>query len=436
MSPPSVSVVIVSHSRPSDLKDCIASLAHQTYENFEVVVVADYQPDIFPESYKFAELSEQNISRARNIGISLAAGEIIAFCDDDARPDPVWLERMVVPFQLENIASAAGFSRGRNGFSLQWHGYRFDRRGADLPLTPEPSPPYTVYPADPETPVKLIGTNMAIRRAALEQVGGFDESYRFYHEETDLKLRLDLAGYSCAIVPEAQIHHVFAASPRRRADRVPTDLSEIAASAAYFINRYSSDFAADVERFRNLRKTWLSRLIRRKAITKEEFAKLSHDLDTGIEAGKARQQQLATLDAAPQPFLPFSPRFTPHVVVVARYSQIKWARALARSLEKNGVSVSVIHIRASYKSFRARFDTGIWMFAGGVWGKIDRNKSRPILTNSQKRLSEILQHVNNIHPVNLVVSKKPGDFSSKNGKFLPLNGLKVDLVRANDTVMS
>ncbi|MCK4861063.1 MAG: glycosyltransferase family 2 protein, partial [Rhodobacteraceae bacterium] len=88
-----VSLIIVSQKRPEHLLRLLQSLRHQTHDSFEVIVVTDTEPSPFVNHVKYIPFTNANISAARNAGIAVAAGEIIAFCDDDAIPDPPWLER-------------------------------------------------------------------------------------------------------------------------------------------------------------------------------------------------------------------------------------------------------------------------------------------------------------------------------------------------------
>ena len=80
------SVIIVSRDRPDDLKRVLASLQFQTYDNFEVIVVSNHNPS--DERVKYVKHDQPNISTARNIGLKQAAGAVVAFCDDDAIPEP------------------------------------------------------------------------------------------------------------------------------------------------------------------------------------------------------------------------------------------------------------------------------------------------------------------------------------------------------------
>ncbi|MEP5155405.1 glycosyltransferase family A protein, partial [Planktotalea sp.] len=92
MSTPSVSVIVVSRGRAADLPLCLTGISQLDYPEFEVVLVADKDGmeaarDLsFFEDLKCVAFEEANISAARNLGIAEAAGEIVAFIDDDAVP--------------------------------------------------------------------------------------------------------------------------------------------------------------------------------------------------------------------------------------------------------------------------------------------------------------------------------------------------------------
>ena len=73
---------------------------------------------------------------------------------------------------------------------------------------------------------------------SLVNLGGFDEAFEFFLDETDLNVCLAKAGCKTAIVPEALVHHNYAESARRRPDRTPKDLSQVGASQAYFLKKY------------------------------------------------------------------------------------------------------------------------------------------------------------------------------------------------------
>ena len=69
------------------------------------------------------------------------------------------------------------------------------------------------------------------------EIGGFDEAYAYFLDETDACLRLAEAGWRLAVAPEAEVHHAYAANAQRRTDRAPLDLSACVHSTAYFAAR-------------------------------------------------------------------------------------------------------------------------------------------------------------------------------------------------------
>lgn len=240
-----VSLIIVSRNRPDLLGRVLRSLWYQTHPNFELIVVSD-QPDLSQFSdqiggraVKHAHFSEPNISAARNLGISLAAGDILAFIDDDAVPEPMWLERLAAAFDIPEVGIAGGYVRGRNGISWQWRALACDLAGEDATIS-EPEDEIAVYPPTPDRFVRVQGTNCAFRRDAVLEQGGFDENFRFFLDETDLTLRLAQAGWATALVPLAEVQHGFAESDQRSRFRVPKTLADIGASKAYFLAKHSA----------------------------------------------------------------------------------------------------------------------------------------------------------------------------------------------------
>jgi GT2 family glycosyltransferase len=89
--------------------------------------------------------------------------------------------------------------------------------GFPRPLRPLTRAKAGSLPHDRPGPVPwVLGAALAIRRAAFEAVGGFDEAYHMYFEEVDLSYRLRQAGWETHFTPEAQVMHVGGASTRQR----------------------------------------------------------------------------------------------------------------------------------------------------------------------------------------------------------------------------
>ncbi|MEO0389943.1 MAG: glycosyltransferase [Pseudomonadota bacterium] len=378
MTLPSVSVIVVSRGRPEALALCLTGVSQLQYPMFEVVVVADpdgiaaVQRSPVAASAKAVPFDQPNISAARNAGVDQAAGEVVAFIDDDAVPEPTWLTHLCTPFAQSDIAASGGYVRARNGISYQWTARRLDRLGFAHPLHLSGDTPQIVRPGD-GLAVKTEGTNMAIRRNVLVDLGGFDPAFRFFLDETDVNMRLARAGYATAIVPLAQVHHGFAASERRRSDRVPRDLTEIGASWAVFQRKHTppADHQAHTRRVRADERRRALGLMVSGLIEPQDVRRLMRSFDVGYAAGAARTLAPAALQThATQPLFRHERAPGQHQIIAARGSQAEGARADALAAVKSGQIVTLLLLSRSSLYHQARFHPdGYWEQIGGVFGK-------------------------------------------------------------------
>ena len=144
MDDPTVSVVVVSRDRGPSLELTLVGLARQLHDNYEIVVVADaagldaVRRQKLGREIKTVPFADPNISLARNLGTAVAAGEVVAFIDDDAVPEPTWLRHLTAPFSEPDVAAAGGFVIGRNGISFQWKAHSVDHTGQARPLDVDP----------------------------------------------------------------------------------------------------------------------------------------------------------------------------------------------------------------------------------------------------------------------------------------------------------
>jgi glycosyltransferase involved in cell wall biosynthesis len=111
-----VSVVVATYDRPDDLQACLKSLVLQQTTHPVEIIVVDNHPDsgitrrvvdAFP-TVRLIEERRGGLSYARNAGILAAAGEIIATTDDDAVCAPDWIERLVLPFERDDVMIVTG----------------------------------------------------------------------------------------------------------------------------------------------------------------------------------------------------------------------------------------------------------------------------------------------------------------------------------------
>lgn len=398
-------MIVASHGRPADLGLCLLSLAQQDHDRLEVVVVAcpagssAVGSGPFAGSVKLVSFAERNLSAARNAGVALAAGEVVAFIDDDAVAEPTWAARLAAPFMDPAVIQAGGFVRGRNGISLQWGAMEIDGSATDHPLEVRTDRASLLHGTAGRA-VKTQGTNMAFRRAALVEAGGFDPALRFYLDDADLNLRLAAGGGLTAVVPDAQVLHRSAPGPYRRADRVPRSLHEIGASTAVFLRRHAPGDTAAVEALRHGQRRRLLRHMVAGRIGPEAVAALLATLEDGLTEGAGRRVSPPQF-ASPPPFLRFpSAGPVPGAVILSRpWSRAK-AEARARRAREGGAVVTILHLRPGPRRHRLWLrPDGIWEQSGGVWGASDRSDRWLRLWTPSTRLRREMQRLSAYRPV-------------------------------------
>jgi glycosyltransferase involved in cell wall biosynthesis len=239
-----VSVVVNTFNRAKSLQLTLEALRHLDYPQFEVIVVAgpsddstDAVLDAYHPDLEVRRCPDRNLSTSRNIGIAAAGGEIVAFIDDDAYPDPRWLDHLVPAFDDPEVAAAGGPVWDHTGAKLQ-AATSFANRWGHAWTHLEWGPTSHLLHPDAWVFPYTMGTNSLFRRAQLVAIGGFDERYSFYLEETDVCLRLIDRGYVVATLDRGYVYHKFLSSAIRNDNRVTTHLYDVIHSRAYFSARH------------------------------------------------------------------------------------------------------------------------------------------------------------------------------------------------------
>ena len=204
-----ISVVVPLCNGADHCVAAIASVLDQTRPPDEVIVVDDGSDDLGADAIeefvaerrtavavKIERQTNQGQSAARNAGVRLASGDLIAFCDQDDRWTPTHLEVLAgrldaapadVAWAYSDFDEVDGTGRLVTRSYRARHGVVGDLRSVDQVLARD---------------LMVLPSASVLRRDALEAVGGFDPELSGY-EDDDLFLRMFRAGYRAVEVPDA-----------------------------------------------------------------------------------------------------------------------------------------------------------------------------------------------------------------------------------------
>jgi len=233
-----VSVVINTYNRGKSLRDTLKALRYQTHVAFEVVVVkgpcTDDTDAVLREfdGVRVAECPEVHLSKSRNIGIVEASGDVVAFIDDDAIPEPGWLAELVAGYDKPHVGGAGGLVFDHTGFALQYKYSICDRVGGNCFRVKPPFDDYNCRGADPL--VYLQGTNASFRRQCLVEIGGFDEEIEYYLDEVEVCMRVLDLGYQLRPLTNAVVHHKYLSSHLRNQKRAVFNPFAVVKNRFYF----------------------------------------------------------------------------------------------------------------------------------------------------------------------------------------------------------
>jgi GT2 family glycosyltransferase len=215
-----VSVVVPNRNGGAMLAEVLHGLEKQEFDGFEVIVVDDASTDGSLEGaerecapFRAVPLGDnKGFAVACNAGAEVARGELIAFLNNDAVPEPSWLRELVRSLDSHPEAACVDsklYRRGSDrildgaGDAFTW-ALKAYRRGAGT----RDDGGY----AREEQILLASGAACLWRAAAFRRLGGFAEQFFAYYEDVDLSLRARRAGYELWFVPAAVVWHAGGAS--------------------------------------------------------------------------------------------------------------------------------------------------------------------------------------------------------------------------------
>jgi glycosyltransferase involved in cell wall biosynthesis len=204
---PTVSIIVPVKNGEKTLKKCIDSILNLNYPNYELIIVNDGSTDNtqkileeYKDKIKIINTQGVGPSKARNLAVKQAKGELVAFTDSDCIVDKEWLNELVKCFEIEeNLAGVGGeqlspqdesnFGKIVNNFmhSIGIIEYVKDRK--EVVFTQHNPTCNSVY-----------------KKEVFEKLGGFKEGL-WPGEDVEFDYRVTKAGYKLLCNPKAIVYH-------------------------------------------------------------------------------------------------------------------------------------------------------------------------------------------------------------------------------------
>lgn len=193
-------MAVCTYNGAKTIRDTLAGLGSLDYPDYEVILVDDGSTDdvaTIAAEYPVNVIQTENrgLSNARNTALEASTGTIIAYIDDDAYPDPHWLQYLVNTLNNFDFAGVGGPNIAPPG----------DGDIADCVVN-APGGPVHVLLTD-RVAEHIPGCNMAFRKDRLRSIGGFDPRFRSAGDDVDVCWRLQEQGWELGFSPAAMVWH-------------------------------------------------------------------------------------------------------------------------------------------------------------------------------------------------------------------------------------
>lgn len=219
-----LSIVIPSYHRSDLLQRCLAAVTNHAPAGAEIIVVDDASPNgrsaavarAFPGVRIVRHERQRGFCAAANAGIRASRGTVVELLNDDTEVQAGWADAALAWFEQPCVGAVAPLVLAwPNGDRIDSAGDNYflggvaQKRGHGQPVTEHYLQPCAVFGAS--------ASSAFYRRAALDQVGLFPESFGSYFEDVDLAWRLRRGGWRTMYEPASRVlHHIGASHGRRK----------------------------------------------------------------------------------------------------------------------------------------------------------------------------------------------------------------------------
>ncbi|HOW60514.1 MAG TPA: glycosyltransferase family 2 protein [Candidatus Moranbacteria bacterium] len=210
---PKISVIVLNFNGKKTLDNCLSSVFHSDYSNFDVVVVDNNSEDgsleqamkLFSRAYFIKNDDNVGFSKGNNIGIRYALekfADYVFILNNDTLVEKNTLSLLIDAMEnypLAGIGSPLVFTPDNTSIWFAGGNIHWKKMKASHLHKIESEAPYpTEY---------ISGCAMLVKKDVFKKIGLFDERFFLYYEDADFSFRTKEAGFKLIIIPSAHIRH-------------------------------------------------------------------------------------------------------------------------------------------------------------------------------------------------------------------------------------
>lgn len=307
---PKASVIVCTAGTRAFIEECVQALHRQSIK-VEIIVVGPqpafdrFQEQSLTNLTRLILSNNQNLNEARNLGAKYATTDNLLYIDDDAIADFYWAESLCNSL-VQSYDICGGRTLTSDSIHEEWNDATISPFGRGFSSKEFPTPE-----SNGIANRTVAGNNFGIRRRSLERIGGFDQTFRVFDDETDLCFRAASEGLKIGFEKKAVVHHYSIESDLRRTDLVPTAMFRPWVSRSFFAIRHgvidclgSLSLAIEaISQEIDLTFKYLDSLFFSKLISEQILNQLKSEVLNGAECGLSLALQHISHDFGNKPHL-------------------------------------------------------------------------------------------------------------------------------------